>query len=67
MHLEMFLGLGIPFLGTMLGAAVVFFLKKGVPPLVEKFMLYCYNNIHWDRISKGSAKSGVLSWHKNYY
>ena len=23
----------------MLGAAVVFFLKKGVPPLVEKFML----------------------------
>ena len=39
MHLEMFLGLGIPFLGTMLGAAVVFFLKKGVPPLVEKFML----------------------------
>lgn len=39
MYLEMFLGLGIPFFGTMLGAAVVFFLKKGVPPLVEKFML----------------------------
>ena len=34
MHLEMFLGLGIPFLGTMLGAAVVLFLKKGVAPQV---------------------------------
>ena len=30
MYLEMFLGLVIPFLGTMLGAAVVLFLKKCV-------------------------------------
>ena len=40
MYLEMFLGLVIPFLGTMLGAAVVLLLKKVVPPRVEKFILF---------------------------
>ena len=34
-----FIILAIPFLGTSLGAAMVFFLKKQIAPKFEKFLL----------------------------
>ena len=34
-----FIGLMIPFLGTTLGSACVFFLKKGLKPFVQKALL----------------------------
>ena len=37
--MSIFLGLMIPFLGTMMGAACVFFMKKELKPLVQKGFL----------------------------
>lgn len=37
--MNLFIGLMIPFLGTTLGAACVFFLKGSIPPLVQKALL----------------------------
>ena len=35
--METFLGIMIPFLGTTLGAACVFFMKKSLGDLVQRF------------------------------
>ena len=37
--MSIFLGLMIPFLGTMMGAACVFFMKQELKPLVQKGFL----------------------------
>ena len=39
MNINIVIGLAIPFLGTTLGAACVFFLKNEIKPLVQKSLL----------------------------